>query len=89
MSTEALPLEALEQAIMNAKDDLADLVYHADHGSQYASIVYNERLSEHGITPSTGSVGDSYDNALAETVNELYKAELIYSQTWKSCTQVK
>lgn len=81
MTTEALPLEALEQAIMNAKVDLADLVHHSDHGSQHTSIAYTERLADYGIKPSTGSVGDSYDNALAETTNGLYKTELIYSQT--------
>jgi transposase InsO family protein len=89
MTTQALPLEALEQAIMNAKVDLADLVHHADHGSQYTSIAYSERLADYGIKSSTGSVGDSYDNALAETVNGLYKTELIYSQTWRSCTEVE
>ncbi|SPX71262.1 Integrase core domain [Mobiluncus mulieris] len=81
MQTEELPLEALEQAIMNAKD-IAGLVHHSDHGSQYASIKYGEKLADYGIKSSTGTVGDSYDNALAETVNGLYKTELIYSQTW-------
>ncbi len=89
MNTEALPLEALEQAIINAKEDLTDLIHHSDPGSQYTSIVYNKRLSDHGIKPSTGTVSDSNDNALAETVNGLYKTELIYCQTWKSCTEVE
>lgn len=89
MSTEALPLEALEQAIMNAQEDLSNLVHHCDHGSQYTSITYNEKLADYGIKPSTGSVGDSYDNALAQTINGLYKAELIHSQTWRSCTEVE
>ena len=89
MTTEALPLEALEQAIMNARQDLSNLVHHSDHGSQYTSITYSEKLTDYGIKPSTGSVGDSYDNALAETVNGLYKTELIYSQTWRSCTEVE
>lgn len=89
MSTEALPLEALEQAIINAQQDLAGLVHHADHGSQYTSIAYNEKLADYGIKSSTRNVGDSYDNALAETVNGLYKSELIYSQTWRSCTEVE
>ncbi|WP_072340800.1 IS3 family transposase [Actinomyces urinae] len=89
MTTEALPLEALEQAIMNARQNLSNLVHHSDHGSQYTSITYSEKLTDYGIKPSTGSVGDSYDNALAETVNGLYKAELIYSQTWRSCTEVE
>ncbi|WP_461013273.1 transposase, partial [Trueperella pyogenes] len=89
MKTEALPLEALEQAIVLAKDNLDGLVHHCDHGSQYTSITYSEKLTDYGIKPSTGSVGDSYDNALAETVNGLYKTELIYFQTWSSCTEVE
>lgn len=89
MKTETLPLEALEQAIQGAKDTLVDLTHHSDHGSQYTSIAYNEKLADYGIKPSTGSVGDSYDNALAEAVNGLYKTELIYSQTWRSCTEVE
>ena len=89
MKTEALPLEALEQAIMNAKERLSGLIHHSDHGSQYTSITYNEKLADYGIKPSTGTVGDSYDNALAETVNGLYKAELIYSHPWASLTEVE
>lgn len=89
MRTGALPLEALEQAIMNAQDQLAGLTHHADHGSQYVSLAYNEKLTECGITPSTGSVGDSYVHALAETVNGLYKAELIHFQSWASCAEVE
>lgn len=89
MKTQTLPLEALEQAIQGAKDTLVDLTHHSDHGSQYTSIAYNEKLADYGIKPSTGSVGDSYDNALAEAVNGLYKTELIYSQTWRSCTEVE
>lgn len=84
MKTEALPLQALEQAIVLAKQDLDGLIHHSDHGSQYVSIAYNEKLTDYGIKPSTGTVGDSYDNALAETVNGLCKAELIYSQSWAS-----
>ncbi len=61
------------------------LVHHADRGSQYVSIRYTERLAEAGIEPSVGSVGDSYDNALAETINGLYKAELIHRRgPWRS-----
>lgn len=89
MTTKALPLEALEQAIMGAKEGLDGLVHHADHGSQYTSIANSDKLSDYGIKSSTGSVGDSYDNALAETVNGLYKSELIYSQTCRSCTKVE
>ncbi|SEJ13025.1 Integrase core domain-containing protein [Azotobacter beijerinckii] len=53
-------------------------------GVQYVSIRYTERLAEAGIEPSVGSVGDSYDNALAETINGLYKAEVIHRQSWKN-----
>ena len=65
---QALPLQALNQAIVCA-EETTGLIHHSDHGSQYVSIVYNERLSEHKIVASTGKVGDSYDNALAENVN--------------------
>ena len=89
MKTEALPLEALEQAIQGAKETLVNLTHHCDHGSQYTSIAYNEKLADYGIKPSTGRVGDSYDNALAEAVNGLYKAELIYSHPWAPLTEVE
>ena len=89
MKTEALPLEALEQAIQAAKQTLVNLTHHLDHGSQYTSIAYNEKLAYYGIKPSTGRVGDSYDNALAEAVNGLYKSELIYSQSWACLTEVE
>jgi len=56
------------------------LIHHSDRGGQYLSIRYTERLAEAGIEPSVGSVGDSYDNALAETINGLYKTELVYRQ---------
>lgn len=80
MKTEALPLEALEQAINQATDDLDGLIHHSDHGSPYVSIVYNEKPTDDGITPSTGTIGDSYNNALAETVNSLYTTEFIDNQ---------
>ena len=89
MKTEALPLEALEQAIQAAKETLVNLTHLCDHGSQYTSIAYNEKLADYGIKPSTGRVGDSYDNALAEAINGLYKAELIYSHPWASLTEVE
>jgi putative transposase len=60
-------------------------VHHSDRGSQYVSIRYSERLAEAGIEPSVGSTGDSYDNALAETINGLYKAEIIHRRgPWKT-----
>ena len=77
LSTELLPLHALEMAAWHADADLTGLVYHSDHGSQYLSLRYSSRLGELGIQLSTGTVGDSYDNALAETVFGLFKAELI------------
>jgi putative transposase len=72
-----LALDALEQAL-HARSDLEGRVHHSDRGVQYVSIRYTERLAEVGIEPSVGSVGDSYDNALAETINGLYKTELIW-----------
>jgi len=71
-----LALDALEQAL-HARPDLDDLVHHSDRGVQYLSIRYTERLAEAGIEPSVGSVGDSYDNALAESVIGLFKTEVI------------
>ena len=72
-------LDALEQALYDRQPERTDaLIHHSDRGSQYVSIRYSERLAEAGIEPSVGSKGDSYDNALAETINGLYKAELIH-----------
>ena len=72
-------LDALEQALYDRRPERADaLIHHSDRGSQYVSIRYTERLTEASIEPSVGSRGDSYDNALAETINGLYKAELIH-----------
>jgi len=88
MRTEALPLQALNQAIVSAKET-SSLIHHSDHGSQYVSIVYNERLAEYGIAASTGTVGDSYDNALAENVNGSYKNELIHTRTWSDVVDVE
>jgi len=77
-------LDALEQA-PHARQPDDGLIHHSDRGSQYVSIRYSERLAEAGIEPSVGSKGDSYDNALAETVNGLYKAELVRRRApWKS-----
>ena len=70
-------LDALEMARFNRGTILEGLIAHSDAGSQYTSIRYGERLDEIGARPSIGSVGDSYDNALAEATNSLYKAELI------------
>ena len=76
-------LDALEQAIHDRKPvHRGGLIHHSDRGSQYLSIKYTERLAEAGIEPSVGSVGDSYDNALAETINGLYKAEIIHPRRY-------
>lgn len=79
-------LDALEQAIHDRRPvHRGGLIHHSDRGSQYVSIKYTERLAEAGIEPSVGSVGDSYDNALAETINGLYKAEVIHRRgPWRS-----
>lgn len=78
-------LDALEQALYARQPERdSSLVHHSDRGSQYVSIRYSERLAEAGIEPSVGSRGDSYDNALAETINGLYKAELIHRRApWR------
>ena len=79
-------LDALEQALYDRQPgDDGSLIHHSDRGSQYLSIRYSERLAEAGVEPSVGSKGDSYDNALAETINGLYKAELIHRRgPWKT-----
>ncbi len=79
-------LDALEQALYARQPELGGaLIHHSDRGSQYVSIRYTERLAEAGIEPSVGSKGDSYDNALAETINGLYKTELIHKRApWKT-----
>jgi putative transposase len=84
-------LDALEQALYDRQPDPEDtLVHHSDRGSQYVSIRYSERLAEAGIAPSVGSKGDSYDNALAETINGLYKAEMIHRRgPWKTRESVE
>ncbi|WP_260924661.1 IS3 family transposase [Novosphingobium sp. 9] len=84
-------LDALEQAIHDRQPvHRGGLVHHSDRGSQYVSIKYTERLAEAGIEPSVGSVGDSYDNALAETINGLYKAEVIHRRgPWRSFEAVE
>ena len=84
-------LDALEQALYARRpDNDGTLIHHSDRGSQYVSIRYSERLTEAGIEPSVGSRGDSYDNALAETVNGLYKAEMIHRRApWKTRESVE
>jgi transposase InsO family protein len=84
-------LDALEQALYARQPERdGTLIHHSDRGSQYVSIRYSERLAEAGVQPSVGSRGDSYDNALAETINGLYKAELIHRRAaWKTKESVE
>lgn len=90
LKADVLPLQALEMAAWQADGDLAGVTHHTDHGSNYMSTVYTNRVLELGAIPSTGTVGDSYDNALAEAVNALYKTELIRQQgPWRTVEQVE
>jgi transposase InsO family protein len=83
-------LDALDRAIHKCRPSQNKLVHHSDRGSQYLSIKYTERLAEAKIAPSVGSIGDCYDNALAETINGLFKAEVIHRRgPWRSCEAVK
>ncbi len=84
-------LEALEQALYQRRPvQGSGLVHHSDRGSQYLALRYTERLVDAGVEPSVGSVGDSYDNALAETINGLYKAEVIHRRgPWRSFEAVE
>jgi putative transposase len=90
----ALVLDALEQALWTRKRDgardLAGLIHHTDAGSQYTSIAFTERLAAAGVSASVGTVGDAYDNALAESVNGLFKTELIKPRgPWRTAGQVE
>lgn len=88
-ATAGFVLDALEQAV-HQRQPGSGLTHHSDRGSQYLSIRYTERLAEAGIEPSVGSVGDSYDNALAETINGLFKAEVIHRRgPWRSFDAVE
>jgi putative transposase len=92
--TTGIVLDAVEQAIWTRTRagvlDLTGLVHHNDRGSQYTALRFGERLAEAGIAASVGSVGDSYDNALAETINGLYKTELIKPRKpWKTVEDVE
>lgn len=90
LRADVLPLQALDMAAWDADGDLAGLTHHSDHGSNYMSLVYTDRIVELGATPSTGTVGDSYDNALADAVNGLYKTELVRRRgPWKTVEQVE
>ena len=92
LHTQSLPLLALEHALLStgASRNDSGLVHHSDRGSQYVSLAYSDALIAAGVKASVGTVGDSYDNALAETVNGLYKTELIYSKRiWDSVSEVE
>ena len=85
-----LALDALEMAIWTRRGELEGLVHHSDRGSQYLAIRYTERLAEAGAVTSVGSRGDSYDNALAETIIGLYKTELVRRRgPWKGIDEVE
>lgn len=89
-ATAGFVLDALEQALHDRRPVEGGLVHHSDRGVQYVSIRYTERLAEAGIEPSVGSIGDSYDNALAETVIGLFKTEVIHRRgPWRSIDAVE
>ncbi|EPY0550522.1 IS3 family transposase [Escherichia coli] len=80
-------LDALEQALWARRP--SGTIHHSDKGSQYVSLAYTQRLKEAGLLASTGSTGDSYDNVMAESINGLYKAEVIHRKSWKNRTEVE
>ncbi|EOZ0349745.1 TPA: IS3 family transposase, partial [Escherichia coli] len=80
-------LDALEQTLWARRP--SGTVHHSDKGSQYVSLAYTQRLKEAGLLASTGSTGDSYDNAMAESINGLYKAEVIHRKSWKNRAEVE
>ncbi|WP_425341334.1 IS3 family transposase [Escherichia coli] len=82
-----LVLDALEQALWARRP--SGTIHHSDKGSQYVSLAYTQRLKEAGLLASTGSTGDSYDNAMAESINGLYKAEVIHRKSWKNRAEVE
>jgi putative transposase len=90
-ATASFVLDALEQALHARRPDPEDgLIHHSDRGVQYLAMNYTQRLAEAKLVPSVGSVGDSYDNALAETINGLFKAEVIWRQrSWPSASAVE
>ena len=90
LKADILPLQALDMAAFDAGGNLTGLTHHSDHGSNYMAMVYTDRIAELGAIPSTGTVGDSYDNAMAEALNALYKAELIRARgPWRTVEQVE
>jgi len=90
LKTDMLPLQALNMAAWNVSDDLTGLIHHSDRGSNYVSLTYTDRILELGGTPSVGSKGDSYDNALAESQFALFETELIKKRRpWRTVGQVE
>ena len=90
LKADILPLQALDMAAFGAGGDLTGLTHHSDHGSNSSALVYMDRIAELGAIPSTGTVGYSYDNAMAEALNALYKAELIRARgPWRTVEQVE
>ncbi|MBU3994886.1 MAG: IS3 family transposase [Actinobacteria bacterium] len=90
LRSEVLPMQALDMAAWQAGGRLDGVIHHADHGSNYTAMVYTDRIDELGAVPSTGTVGDSFDNAMAEAINNLYKTELIRQQgPWRTVEQVE
>lgn len=90
LKADVLPLQALEMAAWQSGGRLDGAIHHSDHGSNYMSTVYTNRVEELGARPSTGTVGDSFDNAMAEAVNALYKTELIRMRgPWKTVEEVE
>lgn len=85
LKSEILPMQALGVAAWNVGGRLDGLIHHADHGSNHTAMVYTDRIAELGAVPSTGTVGDSFDNAMAEALNNLDKTELIRQQDpWRT-----
>lgn len=82
-------LDALEQALHARRPAPGGLIHHGDHGVQYVSIRCTQRMAEAGIEPSAGSVGDSCDNSMAETINGLYEAEVIHLRSWKTMQEIE
>jgi len=90
LKADILPLQALDMAAFDAGGNLTGLTHHSDHGSNYMAMVYTDRIVDLGAIPSTGTVGDSYDNAMAEAINALYKTELIRARgPWRTVERVE
>lgn len=90
LRADILPLQALDKAAFDAGENLTGFTHHTDHGSNYMAMIHTDRITELGMIPSPGTVGDSYDNAMAEAVNALYKTVLIRARgPWSTVEQVE